>query len=188
MLDYRVPAPAEIDAAREQAIAGSEAIVTRLLSTADAERTFENTLLPLDEVRDLLDQASGRYGFMSYVAADAPVRDAADGLREALDKYGIDLGFREDLYAAVSAFARTPEAAALTGERARLLERTLRDYRRNGFELPPEDRARVRELRNRLVELGIAFQRNIDTYEDAILVTREQLAGLPDSYISRLRT
>ncbi|HWC31302.1 MAG TPA: M3 family metallopeptidase, partial [Dehalococcoidia bacterium] len=57
-----------------------------------------------------------------------------------------------------------------------------------GFGLPTEDRQRVRELKQRLVELDVAFRRNIDAWEDAILVNREDLAGLPDSYIDNLKT
>ena len=188
MIDYRTPTPAQIEQAQSELLAAADRIVAELVAVPDGERTYENTLRRLDDVADVLGQAYGRYGFMTHVAVEPEVRDAAQRLREASDRYEVDLSFREDVYAAVTAFARTEEAAALTGERRRLLEWTLRDYRRNGFELPAEQRARVQELKGRLVEIDIVFQRNVDTYDDAILVTREQLAGLPDSYVERLRT
>src|SRR5262249_18452643 len=153
-----------------------------------AARTLANTLEPLEEIADTIEQVQGRCGFMSYVAEDAEVRAAADGLREALEKYEIELSYREDLYQAVQEFAATVEAKALEGEDKRLLERTLRDYRRAGFDLQPEQREKVKALFNKLVELGLVFQRNIDTYEDAIYITRKDLAGLPDAYIDNLRT
>jgi thimet oligopeptidase len=188
MIDYRTTTPADIERAQEETIRAADRIVAAMVAVPEGERTFANTLAPLEEVSDLLEQTFGRYGFMAYVAVEAEVRNAAEHLREALDKYGIDLSFREDVHAGVTAFAHTDEAAALTGERQRLLERTLRDYRRNGFDLPPEQRERVRALKARLVEIGIAFRRNIDAYDDAIWVTREELAGLPDSYVERLKT
>ena len=49
-------------------------------------------------------------------------------------------------------------------------------------------RGRLRDLKERLVQLGIAFRRNIDEYEDAIVVSRAQLDGLPDAYIDGLAT
>ncbi len=137
MIDYRCPTPAEIERAQAETLAAAERIVTEIVQVADGERTYWNTLYRLEDVADLLLQAQGRYGFMFHVAEDPAVRAAAERLREALDKYSTELGFREDLYAAVSAYAATSEARALTGERARLLERVLRDYRRNGFGLPP---------------------------------------------------
>ncbi len=188
MVDFRVPAPAEIEEAQAAAIQAADAIVAEVVAVPAGVRTFANTMLRLEDAADAIERAHGRFGFMSYVAEDAAVRAAADGLREALEKYEIELSFREDLYDAVQEYARAPEAQSLAAENKRLLEWTLRDYRRDGFELPPEQRPRVKELKNRLVELGLAFQRNIDTYDDAILVTREELAGLPDSYISGLKT
>lgn len=188
MIDYRCPMPEEIERARTETLAAAERIVAEIVRVPDGERTYWNTLYRLEDVADLLLQAQGRYGFMFHVAEDPAVRAAAQQLREALEKYSNELGFREDLYRAISAYAATPEAQALTGERARLLERVLRDYRRNGFGLPPEQRARVKALKDRLVELQIAFERNIEEYEDCILVPREALAGLPESYIQRLRT
>src|SRR5205814_5300885 len=75
----------------------------------------------------------------------------------------------------------------LAGEDRRLLEFELRDYRRIGFELRPEERARVRELMDQLVELGVQFRKAIDEWEDGIEVSREDLAGLPDSFVEGLK-
>ncbi len=188
MIDFSVPSPAEIEQAQRRAIAEADAIIERVVGLAPGEHTFANTLLAIEVADDLIEQAHGRYGFMSYVAGDDDVRAAADTMREALEKYAIELSFREDLYQAVMAFAQSEEARGLEGESKRLLEHTLRDFRRDGFALPVEQRRRVRELKERLVELSVTFQRNIDTYDDAILVTREDLKGLPDSYIDGLRT
>ncbi|TAK77452.1 MAG: hypothetical protein EPO16_05435 [Dehalococcoidia bacterium] len=96
------------------------------------------------------------------------------------------MGFREDIAAAVRAYAATDEARALEGVAARFLAHTQRDHRRNGFDLDAERRARVRDRKERLVRLGVEFRRNIDEYEDALLLRREELRGLPDAYIDRL--
>ena len=63
----------------------------------------------------------------------------------------------------------------------------MRDFRRAGHELAPEQRAELEALRNRLVELQVAFARNINESPDWIEVDRDGLAGLPDSYVERLR-
>lgn len=189
MLDYSTPTPEAIAAAQQQVIAEADRIVAAVVAVPDdVERTYGNTLQPLEDVDDLTVTAFGRYAFMRHVTTDDDVRAAAQACEEALEKHGIELSFRDDLYAAVRAYAASADAQALTGERQRLLEKTLRDYRRNGFDLPPEQRERVKQLKERLVELDIAFSRNIDAWQDAILVTREELAGLPPSYIERLQT
>lgn len=165
-----------------------DAILAELAALDDGRRTFANTMQPLDEVANLIGIADGTFGFMASVHPDEALRDVALEYEQKLETYATGLGFREDLYRAVRAFAQTEEAKALGPVEARLLERTLRDYRRNGFELGPDQRARIQELKERLVGLGVTFRRNIDDYEDYLLLAREQLAGLPDSYIERLQT
>jgi thimet oligopeptidase len=43
-------------------------------------------------------------------------------------------------------------------------------------------------MMHRLVELGTNFRRAIDTWDDGVLATREQLAGMPDRWIDGLKT
>ena len=123
---------------------------------------------------------------MARVHPDPAVRDAAQAAEERLAKWRVALSFRDDLYRAVRDFAATDEAAGLRGERRRLLDHWLRDFRRAGHELPVAARAELEQLRNRLVELEVVFQRNVDDVHDGLELTRDDLAGLPDAYVSRL--
>ena len=184
--DFSAMTPEEVARACEEAIAACDAGVDAIVATRDGERTFANTLGALEAATDGVGQASGQYAFMAYVADNGDVRDAARASEERIDKYFVDLSFREDLYGAIKAY--TARGEALEGEEARLLEYELRDYRRNGFELPEAERAKVRELRDELVSLGVEFQKNISEWDDGILVTREDLSDLPDAFIDSLRT
>jgi oligopeptidase A len=186
--DYTAVTPESLRAGADEAMRRSDALLDRLVAVPDAERSFENTLLPIDEVQDVLATAGGRYGFLGYVAPDATLRNTAVEYEQKLDTYATTIGFREDVYRALRAFADSPAAASLEGEARRLLDFELRDYRRNGFDLPAEQRQRVQALKERLVHLGVEFRRNIDEFRDELLVTREQLAGLPESYVTRLQT
>src|SRR5690606_19651852 len=111
---------------------------------------------------------------------------AAKEAEEKLSKFGVEMIFRDDLNTAVKEYAATDEAGRLEGEKARFLEFMLRDLRRAGHELDPETRAEVKAKTERLVELGVRFQQNIDEWEAYILVDRDGLDGLPDSYIEGL--
>lgn len=187
MIDYDKLTPEIVAAECERAIAECDEKVAAIVGVT-GERTFANTLGVMEEVGDILTQTNGRYAFMAYVADDDALRETARDWDERLSKYAVSLGFREDLYDAVKAYAETAEARALVGEEARLLEFTLRDYRRNGFGLPKDQRERVQALMNRLVELGTEFRKAIDTWDDGIVVTREDLAGMPDRWIDGLKT
>jgi thimet oligopeptidase len=187
MYSYTEITPEEIADGTDRVIEEARGILDEAVASKDT-RTFANTLMPLDRIGDLLAHAFARYAFMGYVHPDAGVRKAGNDAQEKLNTFGVELIFRDDLYTAVKEYADTDEADALEGERARFLEFLLRDLRRAGHELDPEVRADVKEKTQRLVELGVRFQNNIDEWSDHILVTHDELDGLPRSFSESLDT
>ena len=150
---------------------------------------WRTTLHPLDEISDVLMQAGGRYGFLAQVSPDAALRETAHAAEEKLDTFATGLGFREELDAAPArARRRVTGSGACARSRPASSTSACADFRRNGMSLDAARRGRLRGLKERLVQLGIAFRRNIDEYEDAIVVSRAQLDGLPDAYIDGLAT
>jgi Zn-dependent oligopeptidase len=185
MTQYSTLTAAQIEQGIDEAIANAEGVLEAIVSV-EGERTFENTLRPLDRIADILDHAGAAYTFMGYVHTDKAVRAAAKEAEEKATKWGSEIYFRDDLNAAVQQYAATDEASNLTGEEKRLLEFTLRDLRRAGHELDSKTRERVKEMTQRGIELGVRFQQNIDEWDDWILCTREDLEGLPDAFIDGL--
>ena len=185
IFDYTVIDVALVEEITSGAIAEAEGMLSQVLD-ADLPRAYCNTLAPLEEAGEVMGRAFGTAGFMGYVHTDQEVRDAGRASAERLAKWHTELAFNPSLYHSVEAFSATEEAAALSGERARLLEFVRRDLKRAGHHLPAESQARVKELIGRLIELGVAFGQNIAEYDDALQVTREDLDGLPDSYTASL--
>ena len=185
MFDYTTVTAESVTKAVEDAIARGEELIASIVDH-EGPRSWVNTMAPLDELGDVMVKAYGVGPFMARVHPEKAVRDAAQAAEERQQKWNSDLVFRRPLYEAIEEYAATDEAAALEGEDRRLLEFTQRDFRRAGHALSEEARAEVQRLRTRLVELGVAFNRNIDEFEDGLDLTRDQLAGLPDDYVERL--
>ncbi len=183
--DYTTTTVDSIDQIVDHALGEADAIVTGIVQT-DSPESFEQVLDPLDAIGDLLTRASGTSAFMGYVHPDPDVREAGHRAEERISKWGVEVAFREDLYQTVKAYSETADAADLTGERRRLLEFTMRDFRRAGHELDADSRAAVKDMTNRLVELGVAFERNIAEDDSAMIVTADDLDGLPEGYLDSL--
>ena len=184
-MSYAELTPEQVEAGTDRAIDDARAVFDEMIRPKDT-RTFENTLRPLDRIEDILGRSFHEFGFMGYVHFDKTVRTAAKDAEERMDKFGVELIFSEELNAAVKEYSATEEAAALAGEEARFLEFLLRDLRRAGHDLDPEVRAAVKSKTERLVELGVRFQSNIDEWQDWILCERDDLDGLPESFIDSL--
>lgn len=184
--DFPSLRPADIEDRSRTAISECEDRIAAIAAIPARARTRENTLLALEEALQPVQLASGVYAFLAYVSPDPAVRERARELDGTLDRYLVELGFREDLYRALQEFAAGPAASALGAEDERFLRFELRDFRRNGLDLPGDARGRLRAIFDRLVDLGLAFRSAIDDWQDGIEVTREELDGLPESYVESL--
>ena len=180
--DYTRVTVASVAAETEIALAEADALVARAVAAEEA--TFEARVAPLEFAGARLTEAYGRGAFLAQAHTDEAVRDAGSAAEERMTKWREALPFREDLYRSVAALATGSEG--LTEEQQRVLELWMRDFRRAGQALATEERAELEAIRARLVELEIAFNRNVNEFEDGIEVTREQLDGLPAEYVDRL--
>ena len=89
--------------------------------------------------------------------------------------WAVGVDYREDVYKAIKVFADTHPK--LSGEDAKLLKEMLRDYRRAGFELPPDKRKEVEELRKELSKLGTDFDTNIVRSNAPVMFSKADLEG-----------
>jgi len=190
LFDYSKVDADAVSEAVETAISRSEALIEGIVSVS-GKRTLDNTLKPLEEVIRLGALAYGQGPFLGQVAQDEEVRIAARAGEERLEKWGLDLISRRDLYEAVRnldyRLSNLSEEDAPAGEYGRALEFALRDFRLAGHELSASDRAQVQKLKSRLVTLGVQFSAALAEYDDYLEVTSQDLAGMPDSYIAQLQ-
>ncbi|HHC08341.1 MAG TPA: hypothetical protein ENK55_06460 [Actinobacteria bacterium] len=180
--DHRAVTVDDLPRRAAAAIAAADAEV----AAAIAASPDVAAIVHLDEAMRIVADAYGAGPFLARAHPDPEIRVAAAKAEEELNQWSTGVVFRDDVAAAVRAVAATEEARRLEGERARSLAFWLRDLRRAGHELPPADRERLEELQRRLVELQIAFGRNLDEWEDHLDVPKDRLAGMPEDYLERL--
>src|SRR5204863_540808 len=110
------------------------------------------------------------------------MRAAAEEAVKTFQEWAVGIDYREDVYKAIKAFANTHPK--LSGEDEKLLNETLRDYRRAGLDLPPDQRKEVEQLRKELSKLGTDFDTNIVNASAPVMFTKADLDGLPDSFFA----
>lgn len=158
--------------------------LSELKQVPAAQRTFQNTVAALDLIQNEAQTAFLKIDFLMNVSPLPEVREAAKEAVDVLNRELIELSYDEGVYRAVKEYAALGEV--LQGPEKKLLADTMRAYRRMGFDLSPEARAKVKENNKKKAELETKFRKNINDWKDHIAVTREELAGLPDPYIAGL--
>lgn len=177
--------PDELTAACEKTEKDADAKLAALVAIPDAKRTFQDSFEALDAILADYGEAVARLSFMKDVHTQAPVRDVAAACEERSGKWMVAVSARKDLYLAMQGFLdHAGKAAKLDEEQQRLVEITMRDFKRNGLALSDADRAKLIELRSRLTELQTRFQKNLNDDASKIEVKLADLAGLPDDFIA----
>ncbi|MEO9476078.1 MAG: M3 family metallopeptidase [Cyclobacteriaceae bacterium] len=145
-------------------------------------RTFENTMLALDELNNKIWKASGIFSILTNAHGDSLIRATAFEKRNELSKLSNEKSLNEDLYKAVKAYSETEEAKSLTGYKKLFVEDQLRSFERNGFALPAEKRTELKALLDEISEIGSTFRANIANYQDFSIFTEEQMDGTTEDY------
>ena len=165
------------------AVDRGEAALNAVASCAHEELNFGNTVAALDDLTYDIGLTAHRFNLIKETSTNAPLRDAATEATKVLSEWAVGLDYREDVYQAVMAYAKT--LPKLEGEEDKLLRETLRDYRRAGLGLPKEKRDEVERLRKELTKLTTDFESNITKAQKPVKFTRAELEGVPESFLNQ---
>ncbi len=174
----QAPVPANVQAAIKKTDDG----IAKILTIPDGQRTFENTVLALDDLQDDLNTETSMAVFLQNVSPDAVVREGSRAAEDALNDWSIAIGKNEAIYRVVKAYADTHPT--LSPVQKRLLDFTLRDYRRSGMGLPAEKRARLTQIERQIAKNQQEFGRNIADDVTVVAFTKAELKGVPESRLA----
>ncbi|KAI9221559.1 hypothetical protein BC828DRAFT_366124 [Blastocladiella britannica] len=172
--------------------ADANALVTAVRRVHDAigalpasERTYENVIVRLTRIENRMMSELFSYMLPRQMDPNPEVRDASTAVAKVLQEFSIEMGKREDLYLALKA-AEPMMPATVDDETKRYVSRMLRDFRREGLELTPEQRAEDKVLQVRMGDLSRDFSRNVAEDKTTVEFTAAELAGMPQSYLDGL--
>src|SRR5438128_9521318 len=174
--------PEAVDAVMKDAIAKANAALDQIGAQDPGKVTFKSTVVALDDVTYQAGLAANKATIIKETNTNPAMRTAAENAVKAFQEWAVGIDYREDVYKAIKAFADTHPK--LTGEDEKLLKETLRDYRRAGLDLPPDQRKEVEQLRKELSKLGNDFDTNIVKANAPVMFTKADLDGLPDRYFA----
>ena len=175
--------PAAITSLGTELMESEKNMLDKLVSTKPP--TTASTILAL-----AADEASRAYfenmlDFPQHVSTDKELRAASVDASKKLSAFQVEQNMRPDVFRTLEEFSATDEAAALEGEEKRLLDRSLRAFRRNGLQLEESKRAELKQIKVRISEIAINYSDNLNEEKAKFRFSKEQLAGVSETQLER---
>lgn len=180
---YAAIRPEHVEPAIDRLLDDNRADIERLLAT-DTAYTWDSLIRPLEGLEDRLNKAWSPVNHLHSVLDSEALRAAYNACLPKLSAYSTELGQHEDLYRAYRQIADGAEYARLDPAQRKVIDDALRDFRLSGIALPPEQRARYKDIQQELAQLSAKFSENVLDATQAWtrhLTDEARLAGLPDS-------
>ncbi|KEG10282.1 putative thimet oligopeptidase, putative,metallo-peptidase, clan MA(E), family M3 [Trypanosoma grayi] len=168
--------------------------LNEIYSCPDASRTFANTAELADIAAAEFDISTSLLSVAMSVLPDESTREEANKQIVELKSFEID-NFQSNkrLFEALKTVSLSPgyKEEYINGSKNKeysyWLEEELRDYRRKGMELPEDKFNEVVALQKELSALCTTFSRNISEDKSQVLVSAEELKGVPENVINGLK-
>lgn len=144
-------------------------------------QNFEVSVMGFEAALADLTDETGPLVFMAYVSTDDALREEGSNCEEKVGQFSVSIFTRQDLYQTIKG------AIATTSDQKRLLTETLKAFEKNGLKLQAEKLAKVRELKKELASLEAKFSENLNNDKSTITFTAEELSGVSESFLSRLK-
>lgn len=158
-------------------IARAREVVEHLRATEQPDAM--EALRAWDEVALALSNVGALSSLLTNVHPAESVRTACEQAEVAVDKYVTELRQDRALYDVFSGL----DPAGLDPVAARLLDKTVEDFRRAGVDRDERSRSRLADINKRLVEIDQEFSRNIRDDVRVVRVAPDRLAGMPQDWL-----
>lgn len=152
----------------------------RYLNTAP---TFQNTIEALEFIGKTRNRVSAVIGSIASCNSNDQIRAVEADLNKEAIKLSSEIMLDPVIFSRVKTVYDARATLNLTSEQNVLLEETYKGYVRSGALLDDVSKTRLREINERLSDLGTSFKNNViaDTASYKRVVSDEaELAGLPD--------
>ncbi|MGL4599782.1 MAG: M3 family metallopeptidase, partial [Bacteroidia bacterium] len=168
--------------ASAQAEADVKSMLAKIIAVDDEKRRFDNTMLVLDDLKNKIFIFISVGELITSAHPDKGIRDAAGDMQKQFTTIADDLLLNEALYKAVNAYAKTPEALSLKGERQFFLNKWVADFKRNGMTLSKNDRDTLQVINLKLNDLSVEFGHHISNDKTVVILEEADMAGLPEPF------
>ncbi|HEX9182852.1 MAG TPA: M3 family metallopeptidase [Burkholderiales bacterium] len=179
--------PAHVAPAIDQLLDEARAAVAH---AEGARPVWHEFVTPLEDANERLGRAWGQVAHLHAVMDSPELRAAYNENLPKVTQYWTELGQNQALFEKYRALRDSPDFAALSPARQRIVENALRDFRLGGAELPAAKKPRYAQIQDELARLSAKFSENLLDATNAwtvVIEDEKRVAGIPPDVLEAAR-
>jgi len=160
----------------------------RKITANSEEPTFDNTIKALEYSSELLTKVNRIFSSLNSANTSDSLQAINLETAPLLSKHRDDINLNDTLFRRIKSVFENREKFKLTEEEKKVLEDTYKSFVRNGAELSPENKDKLRKINEELSLLSVKFGQNLLAETNAfklVIDKKEDLAGLPEGIIAQ---
>lgn len=167
----------------EQAIEDAKNEINEIVQNTDPPN-FVNTIVALENVGKKLTIISSTFFNLNSAETNDYLQSLAEEISPMLTEYANDIILNEQLFEKIKIVYDTTLKSKLSQEEVRLLDKTYKDFSKNGALLSSEDKNNLRQISNELAILSVKFGQNVlkETNDYFLHISENKdMKGIPES-------
>ena len=186
VLDFGKIKPEHFEPAIDEGVKQQTTEITAITKRTQAPN-FANTIEALEASGELLRRVNTVLGNLNGANTSDELQRITQTVAPKLAKNNDDISLNPVLFGRVKAVYDQRKKLKLTGDEQRLLEKTYKNFVRNGAALPVDKQERLRKINGELSVLTLKFGQNLlgENNAYALVIDKfEDLNGLPASVVA----
>jgi len=167
----------------EKAIDDAKKEINEIIENTDPPN-FVNTIVALENVGKKLNIVSSTFFNLNSAETNDYLQSLAEEISPLLTEFANDIVLNEKLFEKIKIVYDTTLKSKLSQEEVRLLDKTYKDFSKNGALLSTEDKDTLRKISNELAVLSVKFGQNVlkETNDYFLHITdSNDMEGVPES-------
>lgn len=188
-VSFQKISPAHFKPAFDRVFAQTRTEIQKIIDNPEAPG-FENTIVALERSGGLLGRISGILFNLNVAETNTEIQNATREISPMLSDFRNDIILNAKLFDKIKVVFANADQRQYSQEEKMLLEKTYKDFERNGANLSPEQKEAYRKITNELAMLTVDFGENVlaETNDYTLhLTNKSDLSGLTDDVIAEAK-
>ena len=149
---------------------------------------FHNTVLGMETATRSLTALTALFMNLNQTDTDPLMASTMEKVSPLLAAFETDVLFNHKLFQRIEQIYKASSQQPLPAHAQRLLDKTYKNFIREGVHLSSPEQAKLKAINQRLALLGEEFQQNVLKATHAfrcVLTTKEEVAGIPEDVLTQ---